>query len=85
MNNKLKVGQSFEVVEVLQNRNYHINLFKIGGHTIKSSGNRWNHTLANGYKWECALEKSDLNFNHGVWMTDYEVKPIGKLTITKLK
>ncbi len=80
----LKVGQSFEVVEVLTDK-WSGNPFKVGGHTIRSLGNVWNHTLANGMEWVCANEKIDLNFNHGLWMPDSEVRPIGKLTITKLK
>ena len=79
----LKVGQSFEVVEITEG--WYGKTFKVGGHTIKSLGDGWNHTLANGEDWDYADKKVDLNFNHGLWLTGSEVKPIGKLTITKLK
>lgn len=44
MKTKLKVGDSFEVVEVLDH-NYDFNQFKVGGHTISLS---IYHQIANG-------------------------------------
>lgn len=31
---KLKIGQQFEVVEVLTNGGYIVDVFKVGGHTL---------------------------------------------------
>ena len=81
METKLKVGDSFEVVEVISSE-YENNPFKIGGHTLKMSV--INHILING------------NINYGGYFKEYlgqktlcllykHTKPIGKLTITKIK
>jgi len=82
---KLKVGQQFEVVEVVANDDYIRDEFIIGGFTLRGIGERFNHTLANGGGWKYAFEKADLNHNHGLFLNNWEVKPIGRLTITKVK
>lgn len=77
---ELKVGDSFEVVEVLDH-NYSDNQFKVGGHTISLS---ICHQIANG------------QIDNDGWFEEYlgqktlcllseHTKPIGKLTITKVK
>ena len=81
---KLEVGQSFEVVEVIKNDDY-FNEFKIGGFTIKSVGNRFNHTLANGIDWYRGFEKEDLLYNHGLFLQSHEIKPVGRLIIKSVK
>lgn len=84
---ELKVGQSFEVVKVLDAGFSDKTLFKIGGFTlgetqtgncIKCMGNgskKITDPISNRFMSTCYL-----NMRIGS-----EVKPIGKLTITKLK
>ena len=81
---KLEVGMTFEVVEVVKNDDYR-NEFKIGGFTIKSIGNWFNHTLANGIDWNKAFEKEDLLYNHGLFLESREIKPVGRLIIKSVK
>lgn len=73
MENKLKVGQTFEVVEVLRDGGYGKYAFNIGGFTI---GNK--NILVDGLN----ILSND---NSVLFMTKNEIKPIGKLTITKVK
>lgn len=77
MERKLKVGDSFEVVEVLCCLEYVIdlNIFKIGGQTL-CIGNK---VLTNG---NSKLFKGKNDF---LFLNKRRKKPIGKLTITKLK
>lgn len=82
MKNKLKVGQTFEVVEVLTDGGYSDNVLKIGGFTIDFG---YESILANGVNFY-RFSKDGANFNQR-WASMYknEIKPIGKLTITKVK
>lgn len=73
MNNKLKVGQSFEVVEVLRNLGY--NYLK-GTHGIATKSFYYD-----GYDFKDFSHYTDTE----PYLYQSEVKPIGKLTITKLK
>lgn len=73
----LKVGQSFEVVEVLSSGGYNESnmlqdCYKVNGFTIYDG----NNALANG----TTVDNEWYYMREGI-----EVKPIGKLTITKLK
>ena len=76
----LKVGQSFEVVEVLTEGCYD-KTFKVGGFTIAHMHSKSVYmVLVNGNNLD--MQK------HSPWLAMFvgsEVKPIGKLTITKLK
>ncbi|MEI2271859.1 hypothetical protein OHD16_06860 [Sphingobacterium sp. ML3W] len=78
MENKIKVGQSFDVVEILHSRPKNENNFKIGGHTLSLGRN--NQYFCNGISG---------GIEHGGFTTlalnDQQVKKIGKLTITKVK
>lgn len=84
---ELKVGQQFEVVEVLYSTFTDKTLFKIGGFTVgKSHSERLIKCMGNGSK----STDSDMGkvFMSTCYLSMYknsEVKPIGKLTITKLK
>lgn len=77
MERKLKVGDSFEVVEVLDCNEYDTepNLFKLGGQTVGIG----NLVLVNGSS-EMFKGKNEFLF-----LSKTRKKPIGKLTITKLK
>lgn len=83
----LKVGQSFEVVEVIIDSDYRGQVFKAGGFTIRSISNGYgfSHVLTNGPGWINGFVKRDLFCNKGLFLEDHEVKPIGKLTIKSLK
>ena len=79
MENKLKVGQTFEVVEVLTDGGY-IEAFVKGLQTIKiereyvathPSYREYPDNVSNSF---CSL-----------YLSDDEIKPIGKLTVTKVK
>lgn len=77
MSQNLKVGQSFEVVEVLMDGGY-FNVFKVTGFTIGIILGRGIDCLPNGntpYSYEFKYMS----------LLDKDIKPIGKLTITKLK
>lgn len=78
--NKLKIGQSFEVVEVLKHGFTDTSLFKIGGFTIGISTYDFNCV-------NCVINGENYSNNRTLmWMEKgEEIKPIGKLTITKLK
>lgn len=78
MKNTLKIGQSFHVVEVLQSGvdKYIEKRFKKGGHTIMLG---FNKCIMNG---ESAFSFGGINT---LYLSDNDVKLIGKLTITKLK
>ena len=75
---KLKVGQQFEVVEVLTDGGYPSGAFNIGGHTLhfKEYSNGDGQTLCNGpYRFI-------IPFAH---MFASELKRVGRLTVTKIK
>lgn len=79
MENNLKIGDSFEVVEVLQYGFTDKTLFKLGGWTVSKEDYFSIYTcLINGLNENVYFSKF-LNMRLG------EVKPVGKLTITKLK
>lgn len=83
MENKLKVGQTFEVVEVLTDGGFtDKSLFKIGGYCTaeinKYLGNDAFDVYPNGI--------NENNYPYPLMMKrNEEIKPIGKLTITKVK
>lgn len=79
MENKLKVGQTFEVVEVLTEGGY-LNLYKVGGHSIITHDR---HVITNGIH-PYAIQRNEYN-QHTAYMTKSEVKPIGILIVTKVK
>ena len=73
---ELKVGQQFEVVEVLTDGGYE-NAFKVGGCTISEpKQNGWYDTLTNF--------DSETNYTLNMKVEE-EVKPVGRLTVTKIK
>ena len=74
MNNKLKVGQSFEVVRIEKEIWLFEGEFEIGSFRISILDEYNNHCIINDY-----------HYNIISTAYDHEVKPIGKLTITKLK
>lgn len=80
MKTKLKVGDSFEVVEVKSGANdsYRDKVFKIGGHTL-FMGKHSQCICNNGYKGIPSNGYTTLA------ILDSYRKPIGKLTITKVK
>lgn len=83
---KLKVGQQFEVVEVLTDGGYYGGLFKVGGYTLhfKEYESGAGKTLCNGpYN-----EMGGLSIKYGCLcrhMRSEEVRPVGRLTVTKIK
>ena len=79
MEDNLKVGQQFEVVEVLTGGYYSYGLFKTGGHTIMSDKNI---VLTNG-ETPRFIERSQ--FGYSAHMYDTKVKKVGRLTLTKIK
>lgn len=79
MENKLKVGQTFEVVEVLDGGRY-IEAFVNGLQTIKIDDN---FVTTHSHYREYPDNVSN-SFYH-LYLCDKEIKPIGKLTITKVK
>lgn len=79
---ELKVGQQVEVVEVLTDGMYHVNPFKIGGHTICFNST---DVLVNG---RGSGVRDVFKEKHGcctLYMTPNGVKPVGRLTVTKIK
>lgn len=73
MNDKLKVGQSFEVVEVLGNLGY--------SYLKGEQGICTKSFCFDGYDFEDFSPYTDIK----PYLYKSELKPIGKLTITKLK
>ena len=73
---ELKVGQQFEVVEVLTSGSY-INVFKTGGWTIGEGGVRLIRCLSNG-------SDNYIGRDYTMW-SNSEVKPVGRLIVTKVK
>lgn len=83
---KLKIGQQFEVVEVLRNGGYIVDVFKVGGHTLhfKEFEHGSGKTLCNG----SYNEKGRIRIKYGSLcrhMHSYEVKPVGRLTVKEVK
>ncbi len=80
MKNQLKVGQTFEVVEVLRNPygNKH-DYFKVNGHTI--SLGRFEQHVCNGTEQGI---KHDEGYS-SLALSSNNRKQVGKLTITKVK
>lgn len=84
---KLKIGQQFEVVEVLPNVNYPPLVFNIGGHTLhfKEYADNSGFTLINKFKSrDGKLFKKEYGCSVA-FMDGREVKPVGRLTVTKVK
>lgn len=79
MENKLKVGQTFEVVEVLTDGGYS-NLYKVGGHSIITHDRQ---VITNGIN-PYAIQRNEYK-QHTAYMYESEVKPIGRLIVTKVK
>ena len=84
---KLKVGQQFEVVEVLDSMFHDKTLFKIGGFTV---GKRYTGTLikcmGNGSRTtDSVMGKVFMSTCYLNMYKNSEVKPIGRLTVTKVK
>ena len=76
MQDKLKVGQQFEVVEVLTDGGYR-NAFKVGKWTVAEVES---DTLLN------TLTNFDSETSYPLSMkVGKEVKPVGRLTVTKIK
>lgn len=73
---KLKIGQQFEVVEVLTDGGY-VHAFKVGGCTVaKIKSDIMYKTLTN----------FDSETHYPLRMrVGEEVKPVGRLTVTKIK
>lgn len=79
---ELKTGQSFEVVEVLTDGTYSPNPFKIGGYTICFNST---DVLVNG---RYSGYRGIFREKHGcctLYMLPEEIKPVGRLTVTKIK
>lgn len=84
-NQRLRVGQQFEVVEVLTDGGYPSDVFKVGGYALhfkefESGGGK---TLCNGFGNTNAI----INIKYGcdcVHMFNHEVKPVGRLTVTAI-
>lgn len=84
---KLKIGQQFEVVEVLTEGDYlDTGVVKAGGRTIAldQDKERDGHVLANGSR-SSIFSKSRLYGCVTAYMYGEEVKPVGRLTVTKVK
>lgn len=78
---KLEVGQSFEVVEVLDYGFVDTSLFKIGGFTIADIKTEAMYdTLINGENLNCYNCSDKLNMYVGT-----EIKPVGRLIIKSVK
>lgn len=84
---KIKIGQQFEVVEVLSNWGYTSRVFNIGGHTLhfKEYADNSGFTLINKFKSRTGkLFKKEYGCSVA-FMDGREVKPVGRLTVTKVK
>lgn len=82
MKTKLKVGDSFEVVEVLSSP-YFKKTLKVGGQTLKLS--KINDVLVNGIDCNHVGVNEELLYQRTLCLAYKDTKPIGKLTITKVK
>lgn len=86
-NQKLKIGQQFEVVEVLTGGGYPSMALNIGGHTLhfKEYADNSGFTLINKFKPTTGalfMEKYGCSV---AFMNGIDVKPVGRLTVTKVK
>lgn len=82
---ELKIGQQFEVVEVLTCGGY-TDTFKVCGWTLhfKEYINGGGKTLCNGGHY--TMGKMRIKYGcHCRHMFGYQVKPVGRLTVTKIK
>lgn len=77
MKNNLKLGDSFEVVEVLENGVS----APIGSFGILIKEMQYSAYILKGGSYNSSCKYSDSTF----LLNEEEVKPVGKLTITKLK
>ncbi len=76
---KLKVGQQFEVVEVLTDGGY-IDAFKVGGWYVSRKPDIYGLLNVFPAEYESAMDQDILAIIVGT-----EVKPVGRLTVTKVK
>ena len=76
MERKLKAGDSFDVVECLTNGDYGKS-YKIGGHTVGLP-----EKYCDGLN---LVQNGEHAYEDNLYFYTFEYKPIGKLTITKLK
>lgn len=82
----LKVGQQFEVVEVLTDGDYLSGIFKVCGWTLhfKEFREGGGKTLCNGPNY--TIGSISIKYGcHCRHMYRREVKPVGRLTVTKVK
>ena len=82
---KLKVGQQFEVVEVLTDGGYFV-AFKVCGWTLhfKEYREGCGKTLCIGEHYD----RGSISIKYGCYcrhMYKYEVKPVGRLTVKEVK
>jgi len=84
---KLKVGQQFEVVEVLTDGNYPPGVLNIGGHTLhfKEYSDNSGFTLINKFRPTTGVLFMEKYGCSVAFMKGREVKPVGRLTVTKIK
>lgn len=75
MKTNLKVGDTFEVVEVLTDGGYG-NVFKVGGHTIGHKDERGVYCLSNSEDFSIPLYMSYIL---------KQIKPVGRLVVKKVK
>lgn len=78
MKNKIKVGQSFEVVEILGQSYKKSKPFKVGGHTLSLGRN--SQYFCNGVS--AGIDQGGFTT---LALDSSKVKRVGKLTITKVK
>lgn len=87
MKNQLKIGQQFEVVEVVSGGGYPPRVLNIGGHTLhfKEYSDNSGFILINKFKSRTGklfMEKYGCSV---AFMDGREVKPVGRLTVTAIK
>ena len=84
---KLKTGQQIEVVEVLTDGGYTSRVFNIGGHTLhfKEHADNSGFTLINKFKSRTGKLFRGKYGCSVAFMKGREVKPVGRLTVTKIK
>ena len=84
---ELKIGQQFEIVEVLTSGGYPSMVFNIGGHTLhfKEHADKSGFTLINKFKsrtGQLFMEKYGCSV---AFMNGIDVKPVGRLTVKEVK
>ena len=77
---KLKIGQQFEVVEVLTDGGYPSGVFKIGGWTM-TNGEMFSSIA------KCVPNGENANRSRNILSMSVikEIKPVGRLIVTKIK